>query len=128
MKKHSSFTAERCYRFIPLILFILFSAIAPAFAADDCSKTYPNPLIKFDHKDAEGRIYIPVINFAAYANEMFRQAPELPPCGLNTKSSRTSLMGTPAPGSTVSAPWAPIGISRSYGSSPAHEKAGRTSS
>jgi len=56
---------------------------------DDCRKKYPNPQIKFDHIDKEGRVYIPVVNWAAYSNEMFRSAPELPPCGLNTNSSRT---------------------------------------
>ena len=30
-----------------------------------------------------------VDNFAAYPDEMFAPAPELPPCGANTKSSRT---------------------------------------
>ena len=56
---------------------------------DDCKREYPAPKIKFDHRDAEGRVYIPVINWADYSNEMFRAAPELPPCGLNTNSSRT---------------------------------------
>jgi len=56
---------------------------------DNCSKTFPNPEIKFDHKDDEGRIYIPVVNWSDYTNKMFREAPELPPCGTNTKSSRT---------------------------------------
>lgn len=89
MKEHASFKAARCHRLIPLFLFTLFIVIAPALAADDCRKPYPHPTIKFDHKDADGRVYIPVVNFSAYANEMFRQAPELPPCGANTKSSRT---------------------------------------
>jgi hypothetical protein len=30
-----------------------------------------------------------VLNYDAYPNEMFAAAPELPPCGKNTKSSRT---------------------------------------
>jgi hypothetical protein len=55
----------------------------------ECADSFPNPVIKFDHKDAEGRIYIPVQNWNSYSNEMFRQAPELPACGLNTKSART---------------------------------------
>ena len=89
MKKLSSFKDVRCHRLIPLFFFILLIVITQAFAADDCSKICPHPKIKFDHKDAEGRIYIPVLNYSAYANEMFRQAPELPPCGANTNSSRT---------------------------------------
>jgi uncharacterized protein (UPF0248 family) len=55
----------------------------------ECIDTFPNPIIKYDHKDADGRIYIPVTNWNAYSNDLFRQAPELPPCGLNPKSSRT---------------------------------------
>jgi|GEM_PF-1804062 len=58
-------------------------------AQDDCRKRYPNPRIKYDHTDSEGRIYIPVINWSSYDNQMFRPAPELPPCGANTNSART---------------------------------------
>jgi len=57
--------------------------------AAECKKKYPNPRIRFDHRDAEGRVYIPVVNWSAYSDEMFRAAPELPPCGLNTNASRT---------------------------------------
>jgi hypothetical protein len=57
-------------------------------AKDDCRKIYPNPEIKFDHQDAEGRIYIPVINWSAYDNDLFRKAPDLPPCGANASSAR----------------------------------------
>jgi hypothetical protein len=74
---------------ILIFLFTTFMSIAPIFAKDDCQKTYPNPEIKFDHQDAEGRIYIPVVNWAAYDNELFRKAPDLPPCGANTESART---------------------------------------
>ncbi|MCG6533786.1 MAG: hypothetical protein L7F78_03655, partial [Syntrophales bacterium LBB04] len=70
-------------------LLIFFIGLAQAFAADDCTKTYPNPVIKFDHKDAQGNIYVPVVNWPVYPNEMFRPAPDLPPCGANTNSSRT---------------------------------------
>jgi hypothetical protein len=56
---------------------------------NDCNKRYPLPQIKFDRKDAEGRVYIPVVNWNAYDKEMFRKATELPPCGLNTNSART---------------------------------------
>lgn len=68
---------------------LFFIRVSQSFAADDCTKTYPNPIIKFDHKDAQGRVYIPVTNWAVYANEMFRQAPDLPPCGANLNSART---------------------------------------
>lgn len=55
----------------------------------ECLDSLPNPIIKFDHKDAAGRIYIPVVNWNLYTNRLFRKAPELPPCGINTNSSRT---------------------------------------
>jgi hypothetical protein len=56
---------------------------------NECQKRYPNPRIRFDHKDRTGRVYIPVVNWANYDNVLFRKAPELPPCGKNTNSSRT---------------------------------------
>jgi hypothetical protein len=63
--------------------------LAWAVPRDDCRKTYPNPTIKFDHVDVQGRVYIPVVNWNAYPNELFRKAPELPPCGANAQSART---------------------------------------
>ncbi len=58
-------------------------------AAKECRKRYPNPRIRYDRTDSAGRIYIPVVNWSAYDNTMFRKAPELPPCGKNANSSRT---------------------------------------
>lgn len=57
----------------------------------ECLDSVPAPIISFDHKDAAGRVYIPVTNWSAYSNDLFRQAPELPACGLNTNSSRAWL-------------------------------------
>ena len=78
-----------------LLVFISFFVIVmmtvQAFAADNCRKTQPNPVIKIDKTDAEGRVYIPVTNRSAYDNEMFRKAPDYPACGSNTNSSRTWL-------------------------------------
>jgi len=56
---------------------------------DNCKIRYPFPRIKFDHRDTQGRVYIPVINWKSYSNAMFRKAPDLPPCGKNTNSART---------------------------------------
>jgi hypothetical protein len=56
---------------------------------DNCQVKYPNPRIRYSHTDSVGRVYIPVINWKLYSDEMFRKAPELPPCGLNTESART---------------------------------------
>ncbi len=54
-----------------------------------CSTSFPKPVIKYDHKDSAGRIYIPVQNWSDYSNDIFQAAPELPPCGLNKNSSRS---------------------------------------
>lgn len=54
-----------------------------------CAASFPNPVIKYDHKDSVGRVYIPVQNWSAYSNDLFKAAPELPPCGLNKNSSCT---------------------------------------
>src|SRR5262245_21578431 len=56
----------------------------------------PNPILGF--AGAQGyvangqhwvRYNLRVVNFAAYPNSMFVPAPNLPPCGSNTKASRT---------------------------------------
>ena len=54
-----------------------------------CQTTFPSPVIKYDHTDSDGRVYIPVQNFSTYSNDLFKPAPELPACGLNKNSSRT---------------------------------------
>jgi hypothetical protein len=60
------------------------------------SPPLPNPvlyLIDQQHYTANGkqwtRYMYAVLNYDAYPNEMFTAAPDLPPCGSNTKSSRT---------------------------------------
>ncbi|MCX6580394.1 MAG: hypothetical protein NT166_09435 [Candidatus Aminicenantes bacterium] len=88
-KNQKAFTVRLGHVLILTYVLVFFIGVSQGFARDDCSKIYPNPIIKFDHKDAAGRIYIPVTNWAVYPNEMFRQAPELPPCGANANSSRT---------------------------------------
>lgn len=56
----------------------------------------PNPVLVYmgqENYEANGkqwtRYKYSVFNLAEYPNEMFAAAPELPPCGTNTKSSRT---------------------------------------
>ena len=58
--------------------------------------TLPNPILYltgYELYEAGGkqwrRYQYAVENFAAYPDEMFAPAPDLPPCGKNTKSSRT---------------------------------------
>jgi hypothetical protein len=56
----------------------------------------PNPVLVYtgqEYYEANGkqwtRYKYSVFNLQEYPNEMFAAAPELPPCGTNTKSSRT---------------------------------------
>ena len=56
----------------------------------------PNPVLFFTGQEpfmTGGKQFIrynyAVDNFASYPDELFAPAPELPPCGKNTKSSRT---------------------------------------
>jgi hypothetical protein len=56
----------------------------------------PNPILLFTGQEPatiEGkqwtRYNYAVDNFSSYPDELFAAAPELPPCGKNTKSSRT---------------------------------------
>ena len=74
-------------------VFAIALYLAVAFAA---AQNVPNPVIsligttpsKFGGKEFTQYIYS-VANANAYPAEMFAAAPDLPPCGKNTKSSRT---------------------------------------
>jgi len=70
------------------------------FASGESALTHqrplPNPvlyLVNAETFESSGKQWIRykfmVENFADYPNELFAPAPELPPCGNNTKSSRT---------------------------------------
>lgn len=48
----------------------------------------PNPKIKLDLRTAGREIHIPVVNWQAYPDALFRKAPDLPPCGANPNASR----------------------------------------
>jgi hypothetical protein len=69
---------------------------APAVAATPANQPPPNPilyLISEEPYSAGGKNWIrrryDVFNKSSYPAEMFAAAPDLPPCGLNTNSSRT---------------------------------------
>ena len=64
--------------------------------ASTASPAPPNPVLVFmgqEFYEANGkqwtRYKYSVFNLAEYPNELFAPAPELPPCGTNTKASRT---------------------------------------
>lgn len=87
MKKN----ATHNLRLISLVgLFFLF--VVSAFG----QRVLPNPVLNFVGQEpfaSGGKQFIryryEVANFDAYPESMFAAAPELPPCGKNTKSSRT---------------------------------------
>ena len=79
---------------------LLAGLVLTALAADSVSTAQrpplPNPVLVFvgeEHYQANGKQWVryryTVDNFAAYPNELFAAAPELPPCGNNTNAART---------------------------------------
>ena len=74
-----------------IILLLVFSTQGSASAP-----VLPNPILFFTGQElyeASGKQFIryryDVLNKAEYPNDLFAAAPELPPCGQNTKASRT---------------------------------------
>jgi hypothetical protein len=78
----------------------LATLVLMSLAADGVSSAarppLPNPVLVFmgqEYYEANGKQWIryryAVDNFATYPNELFAAAPELPPCGKNTKAART---------------------------------------
>lgn len=71
-------------------------AFAASFACATAAQALPNPILYMtgsEYYSAGGKNWIrhryDVMNKASYPDAMFAQAPNLPPCGLNTKSART---------------------------------------
>jgi hypothetical protein len=70
--------------------------LAASFAFATAAEALPNPVLYMtgsEYYSAGGKNWIrhryDVFNKASYPDAMFAQAPNLPACGLNTKSSRT---------------------------------------
>ena len=79
---------------------VLLAGLALMWLAADrvstAQKALPNPILVFtgqEFYETGGKSFVrykyAVDNFAAYPNEMFAASPQLPPCGNNTKASRT---------------------------------------
>lgn len=75
---------------------ICFVLLLLALPAEASAVVLPNPMIYFTGQEpytSGGKRYIrygySVLNFDAYPKELFNASPELPPCGANTRSSRT---------------------------------------
>ena len=79
------------------LLAVLFLACAAADAPSHARRAaLPNPMLflqRVDYVTTGGkemtRYHFGVENFSAYPDTMFAASPELPPCGKNTKASRT---------------------------------------
>lgn len=78
------------------LFFIAFAADNVPNAKSSASVVLPNPVLYLQGQEAYtagGRQFIrymySVDNFDAYPNDLFAASPELPPCGNNTKASRT---------------------------------------
>ena len=79
-------------------LCLIFAAVVFSFAAQSTSaqQNLPNPVLAFlgpDYAESGGkkitRYHFEVVNKDKYPSDLFAAAPDLPPCGTNTKSSRT---------------------------------------
>lgn len=77
-------------------LFLMALSTSSVSTARPTPPPLPNPVLVFVGSEpytANGKQWMRynyvVDNRAAYPNEMFAAAPELPPCGNNTKASRT---------------------------------------
>lgn len=75
---------------------LILVALSTAYAATPPQRTLPNPvlyLIGVEPVEIRGnqliRYTFAVDNFSSYPDEMFAASPALPPCGTNTKASRT---------------------------------------
>jgi len=78
-----------------LVACLGFAMMTPG-AAPSTDPLLPNPVLVFvgpEYYQTGGKSFIRyrynVDNFSAYPSELFAAAPNLPPCGANTKASRT---------------------------------------
>lgn len=93
-----NFTVVKKAVMFTVSLAVLMLATAPALLAPPARPrpALPNPVLYLtgqEHVTVGGKQMVrynyAVENFAAYPDELFAPAPELPPCGKNTKASRT---------------------------------------
>jgi len=81
---------------IPMFLAGLILIISATAVSSRAQVTIPNPVLVFVGQEqftTSGKHFVRyryvVDNFASFPKEFFLAAPSLPPCGLNTKASRT---------------------------------------
>lgn len=83
-------------RKVTAIIVCLFSMLMASAAAQSTPKVLPNPVLALLGQEpfqAGGKDFTryryTIENLEAYPNELFAAAPALPPCGRNTRASRT---------------------------------------
>jgi hypothetical protein len=76
--------------------FLLFGSLAPIARACPAVAPVPNPILVLTGTEpfSQGgksfiRYKFEIFNFESYPADMFAASPQLPPCGKNTKASRT---------------------------------------
>ncbi|MBN1662324.1 MAG: hypothetical protein JW943_01870 [Deltaproteobacteria bacterium] len=80
MKNLRNVTVSISILYIIISLMFVFLSAVPSYAADECSKSYPAPVLQNYSIDSSGRVKIPVANRTSYDNALFRNVPELPSC------------------------------------------------
>jgi len=83
-------------RVLTSLIAAVLLAVAIGGSTSHAVPVLPNPVLYLtgtEYYTANGKNYVryiyDVLNKDAYPNEMFAAAPALPPCGANTKASRT---------------------------------------
>jgi len=82
--------------FAPLLICLVLAASVSAFPTARARLVLPNPVLVFTGSEpfaTAGKSFIryhyDVFNRESYPADMFAPSPQLPPCGKNTRSSRT---------------------------------------
>lgn len=80
----------------PMLLVVLILIVGATVRSSSAPVLIPNPVLVLSGQEpftASGKQFIRynyfVDNFAAFPKELFAASPSLPPCGANTKASRT---------------------------------------
>ena len=76
-------------RKITIVIYIFVSALFVSNASAFGPPPLPNPVLVFNGQEPFSRDKYFVFNADAYPDSLFAEAPSLPPCGKNTKASRT---------------------------------------
>jgi hypothetical protein len=77
---------------MPLIMFLLLAILVFCKKNDSpCSTNLPNPILSYVVDTTYYGIFynLVVSNISSFPDDLFKAAPDLPPCGYNTHASRT---------------------------------------